>query len=106
MARRSRATGGRNGYEPRARVLTRQVRAWELSIAGWTQREIARELGVSQPAVKKMLDRAAREIMRDLRSSTDRHVARLMSGLDLVEREVTAAWQQSKTERTRRRHQR
>ena len=106
MPKRSRATGGRNGFEPRARVLTRQTRAWELSIAGRTQREIAHELAVSQPAVKKMLDRAGREIMRDLRSSRDRHVARVMSGLDHVEREVAAAWQQSKTERTRRRHQR
>jgi predicted transcriptional regulator len=106
MAKRSRATGGRNGYEPRARVLTRQARAWELSIAGWTQRQIARELGVSQPAVKKMLDRVGREMMRDLRSSTDRHIGQIISGLDAVDREVAAAWEQSKTERTRRRHQR
>jgi hypothetical protein len=69
----ARSHGGRGGFEPRARILDRRARAWKLSMAGRTQREIADELGVSQPAVKKMLDRAAADQAFDLRRDTRVH---------------------------------
>ncbi len=41
-----------------AQASARQVRAWELRRAGWSQAAIAADLGVKQPAVSKMLRRA------------------------------------------------
>jgi DNA-binding MarR family transcriptional regulator len=104
MARRSR--GGKGGHEPGPRIQTRQARAWELSVQGWTQREIARELGVSQAAVSRMLDRVGRQMWRDLSTKGEVHVARQFAQLNALDRDVTASWEQSKREQTRRRHQR
>jgi hypothetical protein len=56
-ARPRRHRGGRGGYEPRARIVARAERVFELSVAGRSQREISAELGISQPAVCKILRR-------------------------------------------------
>ena len=53
-----RPRGGRGGYEPRLRIRTRGARAVALATRGWSQRAIAQELGISQPAVCKILQRA------------------------------------------------
>jgi predicted transcriptional regulator len=86
--------------------MSRQARAWELSIGGWTQREIAQELGVSQAAVSRMLRRVGQEVARDLRRSTELHVARYAGQIDAFHREVSEAWEKSKSDQTRRRHRR
>jgi DNA-binding MarR family transcriptional regulator len=91
--------GGRGGYEPRARVAARQARAWELSIAGRTQREIADELGVTQAAVSKMLHRAAGGVMDSMHRSAELHAARCIGRLDALHRELVDAWARSKNER-------
>jgi DNA-binding MarR family transcriptional regulator len=104
MPRRSR--GGKGGHDPAARIQARQARAWELSVQGWTQREIARELDVSQPAVSRMIDRVGRQLARDLTAKGEVHRARHLAQLDALDRDVTASWEQSKREQTRRRHQR
>src|SRR6516165_8550831 len=94
--------GGCGGWEPRARILERRARAWKLSVAGRTQREIAAELGVSQPAVTKILARAAADLNADLRQHTQVHVMRQLSQLDELYEEQRAAWHRSKGEKTRR----
>ena len=38
---RRRGRGGQDGQEPRVRIRTRELRALELSIQGWTQPQIA-----------------------------------------------------------------
>lgn len=100
MARRARLTGRR------VHALTRRHRAWELAVAGWSQRAIAHELGVSQPAVSKMLDRAATELTDDTREGLRRAVALHGDQLRTLWREALSAWEASKHEQTRRRHQR
>jgi hypothetical protein len=77
-----------------------------LFLAGRTQREIASELGVSQPAVKKMLARTAADLDADLRRYTRVHIIRLMAQHDELYVEQRAAWERSKGEKTRRRHRR
>ena len=108
MARgpRARERGGKGGAEPRARILTRRARAWQRSLQGASQREIAAELGVSQPAVSKMLRRVARDVIDDLRHQTTVQQARQVHRLELVVTEALAAWEQSKRERTQRRQRR
>lgn len=87
-------------------MLSRRARAWELSIAGWSQRQIAAELRVSQAAVSKMLARAGKECHRDMRRQATTHLARTVGQYDELYRETPAAWQKSKGDQTRRRHRR
>ena len=58
--RRRRGRGGQGGHEPRARIRTRELRAMELTVLGWSQQQIAADLGVSQAAVSKILKRVER----------------------------------------------
>ena len=95
--------GGQGGSEPRARLVARRVQAWERSIQGASQREIAAELGVSQPAVSKMLRRMAAEILADLTEHAEVHHVRQVQRLEHVVRESLGAWERSKQERTQRR---
>jgi predicted transcriptional regulator len=101
-----RKRGGRGGYEPPARIMSRQARAWELAARGRTQREIAQDLGVTQPAVSKMVKRAATAVSQELVDDTRAYVARLVAQLDHVYHEMMQAWERSKTDQTRRRHRR
>jgi len=98
--------GGKGGAEPRARVQARRLRAWELSIAGWSQRQIAQDLGVSQPAVSKMLHRVGLEAAQELQADLRANLARTVRQCDAIYREAMDAWGRSQTDRTRRRHQR
>jgi len=103
---KGRRRGGKGGAEPPARILERRWRAWELAVRGWTQREIAEALGVSQPAVSKMVRRAGLDACEELREQSRAHLARQSSQLDYVFRESIEAWEKSKSDHTRRRHQR
>jgi predicted transcriptional regulator len=102
----ARPHGGKGGAEPRARILARRQRAWELSVRGWTQRQIAEDLHVSQSAVHKILKRAAGDIVVELRSAGRSYLMRLFARTDQIYREASEAWDKSKSDRTRRRHQR
>ena len=76
-ARRGRrGRGGQQGHEPRARIRTRELRAVELATQGWSQPEIAAELGVSQAAVSKILQRADARALRDLTAVVAQQKAR------------------------------
>jgi len=101
-----RRRGGKGGAEPLARILGRRRRAWDLAVRGRTQREIAEVLEVSQAAVSKMVRRAGVDAWEELRAQTRHHVARQCSQLDYLFRESIEAWEQSKRDHTRRRHQR
>jgi predicted transcriptional regulator len=52
-----RRSGGKGGFEPRARIVARAERVFDLSMQGRSHRQIAAELGISQPAVTKILKR-------------------------------------------------
>ena len=47
-------------------MTPRQRRAWELRLSGLKQREIAIELGVSQPAISKILTAGKRRAKKNL----------------------------------------
>ena len=49
--------GGKGGWEPRSRVLARLEQVVKLYEQGHTQDEIARQVGISQPAVSRILHR-------------------------------------------------
>ena len=103
VRRNRRGRGGKDGHEPRARIQTRELRALELSIQGSTQRQIADELGISQPAVSKILSRLEERYAREVVASLDRHRAKQTLRLEHHYSESMRAWQESQQDSTIRR---
>jgi predicted DNA-binding protein (UPF0251 family) len=101
--RRRRGRGGQGGHEPRARIRTRELRAMELTVLGWSQHQIAADLGISQAAVSKILKRAEIRVLRELTAIVERHKARHSLRLEHIFAEALRAWEQSKADTTRRR---
>jgi predicted transcriptional regulator len=100
---RRRGRGGRGGHEPRARIRTRELRAMELTVRGWPQQEIAADLGVSQPAVSKILKRVELRLLRELTTTVERQKVRHTVRLEHLFAEAIRAWEASKGDSTRRR---
>jgi len=101
--RNGRGRGGKDGHEPRMRIQTREMRALELSVQGSTQRQISEELGVSQPAVSKMLSRLEERFAREVVATLDRHRAKQTMRLEHHYSESMRAWTESKQDSTVRR---
>ncbi len=76
--RRRRGRGGHRGHEPRARIRTRELRAMELATLGWSQHQIAADLGISQAAVSKILTRVELRLLRELAATVERQKVRQM----------------------------
>jgi len=102
-SRRRPHRGGVGGFEPRPVIAARAHRAWELAVLGWSQREIAADLQVSQAAVSRMLRRTAEALAADDRDAHGRLRARLMARHEHVFKEALRGYERSQTERTRRR---
>ena len=98
-----RGRGGQQGHEPRARIRTRETRAVELSIQGWSQAQIALDLGVSQAAVCKILQRVDARVVREMTNEGARQKARHTVRLEYVYGQSMRAWEASKKGSTRRR---
>jgi DNA modification methylase len=101
--RRRRGRGGQHGHDSRARIRTREVRAMELAVLGASQHTIAEDLGISQPAVSKLLKRIETRLLRELAETVGRQRARQALRLEHVYAEAMRAWQESKADSTRRR---
>ena len=101
--RRGSSRGGRGGHEPRARLISREHRAVELAIRGWTQAQIAADLGISQAAVSKLLKRVETRVLRETVDTLARHKVRQTQRLEHIVAESLQAWHASKSEHTRRR---
>lgn len=100
---RRRGRGGQGGHEPRARIRTRELRTMELTVIGWSQHQIAADLGVSQAAVSKILKRVELRVLRELTEMVERQKARHTLRLEHLFAEAVRAWDQSKADTTRRR---
>lgn len=101
--RRRGSRGGVGGHEPQARIIARAQRAWDLSARGWTQREIADDLNVSQPAISKILQRKAAEETAALRDAREGQRARLLAKEAVLYREAMRAYERSQEKQTRQR---
>jgi DNA-binding CsgD family transcriptional regulator len=101
--RRRRGRGGQGGHDPRARIRTRERRATELAVLGWSQPQIAADLGISQAAVSKLLKRIETRLLRELAETIQRQKARQMLRLEHLFAEAMRAWHESKADTTRRR---
>jgi predicted transcriptional regulator len=101
--RHRRGRGGQGGHEPRARIRTRELRVMELSVLGWSQHQIAGDLGISQAAVSKILKRIELRVLRELTDTVERQKARQSLRLEHLFAESMRSWQDSKADSTRRR---
>jgi len=72
-------------------------------VLGWTQQQIAADLGLSQAAVSKMLKRLELRHLRQLAETVDRQKARHTLRLEFTYREAIRAWEASQHDTTRRR---
>jgi transcriptional regulator with XRE-family HTH domain len=98
-----RGRGGQGGHEPRTRVRTRELRTMELATQGWSQHQIAADLGISQAAVSKILKRVELRILHELTDTVERQKARQTLRLEHLFAESMRAWADSKGDATRRR---
>src|SRR5262245_35585369 len=101
--RHRRGRGGKSGHEPRARIRTRELRAMELTVLGWSQHHIAKDLGISQAAVSKLLKRVEIRLLCELSETMGRQKAKQMLRLEHLFAEAMGAWNESKADNTRRR---
>ncbi len=101
--RHRRSRGGQGGHEPRTRIRTRERRAMELATVGWSQHQIAADLGISQAAISRILARIETRILRELAETVERQKARHTVRLEHLFAEAIRAWEQSKADTTRRR---
>lgn len=104
--RSSKSRGGKGGSEPRTRIVERQRVAVERALAGDSQYQIAALLGISQPAVSKILRRADDQTLQDLRERGLRVKGRQVLQLEHIRAEAMAAWHRSKTDAVRKRQRR
>lgn len=75
----------------------------ELTNQGWSQHQIAADLGISQAAVSKLLKRVETRLLRELADTIERQKARHSLRLEHLYSESMQAWKESHTDATRRR---
>ena len=95
--------GGVGGHEPRAVIESRAQQAWDLDAAGYSQREIAGKLQVSQAAVSKILRRVADRLLADRHADAERARMRLLARNDYLYREAMRGFERTQQPQTRRR---
>jgi hypothetical protein len=100
---RSSGRGGKGGAEPRARTRLRALHVMEQVLQGRPQAEIAAALGISQPAVSKIVRRIEEQLLADVAWKIERQRARQSLRLEFLYGESIRAWLASQQESLRRR---
>lgn len=76
-----------------------------LYLRGWTQKQIAAEVGVTQGMISNDLKEIQRRWREETAFNLDEAKGKELARLDELERECWAAWEQSKSERTKARQE-
>jgi DNA-binding CsgD family transcriptional regulator len=100
---RGRTHGGRGGAEPRRRIQARELQVLELFLAGRTQHQIAATVGISQPAVSKILQRLEERVLKDAGNRLEHQRARQTLRLEYIVTASMRAWHASQTDRLQKR---
>ena len=85
----------------REQVIENETKAWQLRCRGWVQTRIAAHLGISQPAISKILKRVELRELKKLTVSVERLKVVQSGQLDHVVEESLDAWHRSKEPRKR-----
>ena len=99
---RGRRHGGQGGAEPRARIASRAEEVLRLTIHGFSQRQVAKQLQISQPAVSKILRRLAEEHAKANTSAFEQHVFIAEQKYRTVYQKALEGFDRSQQPRTRR----
>ena len=102
-ARRQSARGGKGGGEALVTIRAREQQVLELSEQGCTQQMIAKEVGVTQAAVSKILRRADGRALERINADRTQVKMRRSRHLEYISREGRRGWETSKQGRVRRR---
>jgi len=100
---RRRPRGGRGGAEPRLVIRQRERLVLAGIERGHTQAELAKTLGVSQPAISKIVRRIEERLAEEVAASARRLRTRQTLRLEYLFRESMTAWDASKAETLQRR---
>ena len=95
--------GGKGGAEPRITVQRREHEVIERRAQGQTQYEIAKTLGISQPAVSKILHRLGARWARENKARLDQYRLEAETILRRLLREAIEEWQRSRAAHVRKR---
>lgn len=87
--------GGKNGFEPKARIRHREHQVLELWLQGQTQHQVAEALGITQAGVSKILKRADERFFREREQEIRRLKAQQTRQLLHVWSELMKAWHAS-----------
>lgn len=82
--------------DPPEMVALRETRVWELRLQFRTENQIAKELGISQPGVSKILKRVLRRHQMELGLSVQEHQIEQVHLLRAIAMEAWDAWLASK----------
>jgi hypothetical protein len=85
----------------RAQLVEREELVWEHSAKGWSNRRIAREMGLSHPGVAKILERIEARALRQLATKVENQKIRLTQQLIYIVETATDSWRSSNQPRTR-----
>ena len=102
-SRRRRPRGGQGGAEPHARVRLRELQVMDHILEGHAQTAIAARLGISQPAVSKIVRRIEERLLCDVAWRTERQRARHSLRLEFLYAEAVRAWRASQEDGLRKR---
>ena len=103
MSSRARARGGKGGKEPQRRIRLREAQVLDRYLTGQSQYQIASGVGISQPAVSKILRRLEDRQLADLGLKRDRQRAQQTMHLRFLYAQAMGAWQASQEDGERRR---
>jgi predicted transcriptional regulator len=77
-------------------VLDRESRAWQLRQQGWSQMRIAKELGIDQSTVSRLLQRISDRVLAELQENVERVKVEQTVQLEHLYDEALQAWERSK----------
>ena len=95
--------GGKGGAEPQSTVQRREHEVLERRAQCQSQHEIAKALGISQPAVSKILRRLGARWARENKALLDQHRFEAAMTLRRLLREAFEEWQRSRAAHVRKR---
>lgn len=78
-------------------ILHDRVRISELYLKGWQQKDIAKELGMTESTVSRDLENLRKDWIASAAMNFDDAKARELAKIDRMEREAWVAWELSKT---------
>ena len=82
--------------QKRVAKRSRELRAIELAAQGWTQSEIAEDIGLTRSGVSKMLQRVEGEVFEELKERIEAQKVTQTLGLQHIYRQALRAWESSK----------